>query len=44
MYLDKFFGSDGFLVEFYSIFWNEIVGFLLKVLNYVYEIGNFFII
>ena len=37
---DKSPGSDGLPAEFYSTFWNEIAGPLLKALNHAYETGN----
>ena len=40
MHSDKSPGSDGLPAEFYSTFWNEIAGPLLKALNHAYETGN----
>lgn len=44
MDLNKMFGIDGLLVEFYKIFWKDIFILLVLVFNYVFEFGCFFII
>ena len=33
--------SDGFLIEFYKVFWNEISDCLLNTINYAYTEGKF---
>lgn len=40
---NKVFGNDGFLVEFYKIFWYFLGDSLVVLFNIVFEVGSMFI-
>lgn len=39
---NKLFGNDGFIVEFYRVFWDVVGDFVVGCFNSVYEYGQLF--
>lgn len=40
---NKFFGSDGYIVEFFKFFWSDIRNYVVRVINCIFFKKEFFI-
>lgn len=41
---NKSFGSDGFIIEFFKVFWKYLGDFVIRLINYGYNLGELFVI